>query len=158
MATIVMILSVAALATRSLARGFAAFIFIFGAWDIFYYVWLKLMIGWPVSWLGWDVLFLIPWPWLGPWIAPAAIALLFIVAGARFLATPGPLIITGWPLAAFVTGLLLGLASFLLPALPLLAGGEAAFRAFVPGDFGWGLFAAGFLLMASGLFRAARRG
>lgn len=156
-ATIVMIISVAALATRGLARGFAAFIFVFGVWDIFYYAWLKFMIGWPVNWLEWDVLFLIPWPWLGPWIAPAAIALLFTAAGARFLTTPEPVPVARSSLAMFVAGSLLGLASFLLPALPLLAGGEAAFRAFVPGDFGWGLFGAGFLLMSAGLFRAGRR-
>lgn len=153
-ATVVMILAVAALATKSLARGFAAFLYVFGAWDLFYYAWLKAMIGWPVRWLEWDVLFLIPWPWLGPWIAPALIALLFVAAGGRCLLTPDPVPVTRWPLAAFVAGAVAGVAAFLLPALPLLAGGEAAFRGYLPGDFGWGLFAAGWLLMAAGLTTA----
>jgi hypothetical protein len=46
------------------------FLFAFGVWDIFYYVALKLLIGWPASLLTWDILFLIPVSWLGPVLAP----------------------------------------------------------------------------------------
>src|SRR5437016_14136512 len=53
----------------------------FGVWDIFYYVFLNLTIGWPSSLLDWDVLFLLPLPWWGPVIAPATIALLLIMWG-----------------------------------------------------------------------------
>ncbi|MBE0676111.1 MAG: hypothetical protein IH591_15755, partial [Bacteroidales bacterium] len=45
-------------------------LFAFGVWDIFYYVALKLLIGWPASLLTWDLLFLIPVSWLGPVLAP----------------------------------------------------------------------------------------
>src|SRR6185503_14790450 len=38
----------------------------FGVWDIFYYVFLWVMTGWPTSPLDWDILFLIPLPWWGP--------------------------------------------------------------------------------------------
>src|SRR6266850_628445 len=38
----------------------------FGVWDIFYYVFLKLLTPWPRSLLDWDVLFLVPLPWWGP--------------------------------------------------------------------------------------------
>ena len=87
-ATVIMILTVALLAERSsLTRSFAAFVFVFGVWDLFYYYWLKVLIGWPRSWLAWDVLFLTPGVWLGPWICPAMIALLFVAcsrpAGSR---------------------------------------------------------------------------
>src|SRR5205814_8206179 len=67
------------------ARAFGAFLYVFGIWDIAYYAWLKLLLGWPTQWLEWDVLFLIPWPWLGPWLAPALVSLLFVAAGARLL-------------------------------------------------------------------------
>ena len=81
-ATIIMIATVALLAERRTAtRSFASFVFVFGVWDIFYYVWLKVLMNWPVSWLEWDVLFLIPMIWLGPWICPALIGLLFAVWG-----------------------------------------------------------------------------
>ena len=66
-ATVSMILTVALLADRSSrTRTFAAFVFVFGVWDLFYYFWLKVLMGWPRSWLEWDVLFLIPSVWLGP--------------------------------------------------------------------------------------------
>ncbi|MFH1062114.1 MAG: hypothetical protein V1747_04420 [Candidatus Omnitrophota bacterium] len=38
----------------------AYFLTIFAVWDIFYYVWLKLLLGWPRSIFDWDILFLIP--------------------------------------------------------------------------------------------------
>ncbi len=81
-ATIVMIVTIALLAERqNWTRSFAAFVFVFGVWDLFYYVWLKVLMDWLRTWLEWDVLFLIPVIWLGPWICPALIALLFIVWG-----------------------------------------------------------------------------
>ena len=48
----------------------AAFLWAFGLWDILYYVWLWVMLGWPSSVLEFDVLFLIPLPWIGPVLAP----------------------------------------------------------------------------------------
>jgi len=48
-ATLIMILGVTMLAARRLMAAFAAFVYVFGLWDIFYYVWLKFMIGWPVA-------------------------------------------------------------------------------------------------------------
>ena len=77
-ATLLMIGAVAWLAANDGTRRFAAFLYVFGLWDIFYYAWLKAFIGWPVSPEEWDVLFLIPWPWLGPWLAPVAISLVFV--------------------------------------------------------------------------------
>ncbi|NOZ67734.1 MAG: hypothetical protein GXP46_00460 [Deferribacteres bacterium] len=78
-ATIFMLLSVAYLAGRSLWERFAYFMLSFGVWDIFYYVWLKVLIDWPSSIFEWDILFLIPLPWIGPVIAPVSIAFLMIV-------------------------------------------------------------------------------
>ena len=59
--------------------GYAAIAF--GTWDIFYYVFLRLMSGWPRTLLDWDILFLLPLPWWGPVLAPVTIAMLMIVWG-----------------------------------------------------------------------------
>jgi hypothetical protein len=55
------------------------FLFAFGVWDIFYYVALKLLIGWPASLLTWDLLFLIPVSWLSPVLAPVICSVTMIV-------------------------------------------------------------------------------
>ena len=69
-ATLVMLLTVAFLAARKRAEVFAWFIYAFAVWDIFYYVFLKLILGWPASLLTWDILFLIPTTWTGPVLGP----------------------------------------------------------------------------------------
>ncbi len=79
--TLFMLLSVAALAGKKFWERFAHFLLLFGIWDIFYYLWLKALIDWPSSLLEWDILFLIPLPWIGPVIAPVSIALLMIFCG-----------------------------------------------------------------------------
>jgi len=68
-------------APRDAWRQFAAFLWAFGLGDIFYYVWLYLMLGWPDSLLTRDVLFLIPGPWIGPCLAPMIIALVMTISG-----------------------------------------------------------------------------
>lgn len=153
LATVVMILAVAALAERGAVRVFAAFVYVFGLWDLFYYVWLKLTLGWPVSWTEWDILFLIPWMWLGPWLAPALIALLFVLWGAWTLRTPQPYRFTRDALLLFVTGSTLGLTAFLQPAWPLLSGEPEAIAVFQPAGFWWPVYGIGLLLMAMGLWR-----
>jgi hypothetical protein len=153
MATVVMILSVALLLSRRGVHVFGAFIYVFGLWDISYYAWLKIMLGWPTQWLEWDILFLIPWPWLGPWITPALVSALFVAAGVRLLSSPAAF--TRTALAALAAGTALVLTAFLLPGLPLLDQSKAG--GFVPGDFPWSFFVAGYLLMALGLSNARRR-
>ncbi|HDY71740.1 MAG TPA: hypothetical protein ENH50_08750 [Nitrospirae bacterium] len=80
-ATLFMLTAVAYLAGKRFWERFAYFIIVFGIWDIFYYVWLKVLLDWPSSMFDWDVLFLIPFPWIGPVIAPVSIAILMIVFG-----------------------------------------------------------------------------
>ena len=76
--SLVMIVSVAALTSRYILQRFAHFLYIFAVWDIFYYVFLKLVLGWPESLLTWDVLFLIPVTWSGPVITPLIISLIIV--------------------------------------------------------------------------------
>jgi hypothetical protein len=80
-ATIVMLGAVGFLAGKSLSSRFGAFIFMFGVWDIFYYVFLKAIVNWPPSLLTLDVLFLIPVPWIAPVIIPILISCLFVLGG-----------------------------------------------------------------------------
>jgi hypothetical protein len=80
-ATMIMLLTVAHLAGRNIQERFACLMLTFGVWDIFYYVWLKVLIDWPASLFDWDILFLIPLPWIGPVIAPVSIAVLMIIFG-----------------------------------------------------------------------------
>ncbi len=84
-ATLVMLATVTWLAGRTSWSRFAWFLAAFGVWDIFYYIWLKVTLDWPASILDWDILFLIPLPWIGPVIAPVLIAVLMIVAGLMIL-------------------------------------------------------------------------
>ncbi len=151
-ATLLMIVAVALLAERHGPRRFAAVLYIFGLWDLFYYLWLKLMIGWPAAWLEWDVLFLIPWPWFGPWLAAAAIALMFVTRGASVLRQPRRWILSRRAIALFSLGAVAGVASFLAPAVSLLRGGARAFREFTPQWFPWWLYVGGLVLMAAGLW------
>lgn len=74
-ATIVMLLAVAALAGGDSWGRFLFFCLAFGIWDLFYYAWLRILIGWPPSLLTSDVLFLIPVPWVAPVLAPAIVSL-----------------------------------------------------------------------------------
>jgi hypothetical protein len=78
-ATIFILLSITFLAGAKRWERFAYFMLIFGVWDIFYYIWLKVLINWPASIFDWDILFLIPLPWISPVIAPLSISLLMII-------------------------------------------------------------------------------
>jgi len=78
-ATIFMLTAVAYLAGKRLCERFAYFMLAFGIWDIFYYIWLKVLLDWPSSIFEWDVLFLIPLPWIGPVIAPVSISILMMI-------------------------------------------------------------------------------
>lgn len=85
LSTMLMLSAVAFIAGRKFWERFGYFIVIFGIWDIFYYVWLNVTIGWPSSLFEWDILFLIPLPWIGPVIAPILISIMMTVTGIMIL-------------------------------------------------------------------------
>ena len=85
--TLVMLISVGLLAGRTLLQKFSFFIYLFGVWDIFYYVALKLFLNWPASLVTWDLLFLMPIAWVGPVLAPVICSITMI---ALALATNYP--------------------------------------------------------------------
>jgi hypothetical protein len=79
-ATIIMLVTAGMMTGNHPWERFSYFIFSFAVWDIFYYVWLKVTLNWPASIFDWDVLFLIPLPWIGPVIVPILISFFFIAA------------------------------------------------------------------------------
>lgn len=84
-ATILMLLAPAAMLAGRRMQRFAWFLIAFGVWDIFYYVWLKVLLGWPESLLAMDILFLVPVPWVGPVLAPSLVSLGIICLGVFLL-------------------------------------------------------------------------
>ncbi len=78
-ATMVMLVTIGILAARRFSTGFAWFIYSFAIWDIFYYIFLWLLLGWPRSLMTWDLLFLIPTTWTGPVLAPVLVSLTMIL-------------------------------------------------------------------------------
>jgi len=84
-ATIVLILTAAVLFGRNLQERFAYFLTIFAVWDIFYYVWLKILLGWPESIMDWDILFLIPLTWASPVLAPLLISVTLLIFAIAIL-------------------------------------------------------------------------
>ena len=79
LATIIMLIGAGMMAGKNSLQRFVFFLYSFAIWDIFYYVFLKVLLGWPESLLTWDILFLIPVPWVGPVIAPCIVSFLMIL-------------------------------------------------------------------------------
>ena len=78
-ATIIMLIGAGVMAGKNAIQRFVFFLFSFAIWDIFYYVFLKVLLNWPESLFTWDILFLVPVPWVGPIIAPCIVSLSMIV-------------------------------------------------------------------------------
>jgi len=88
-ASLLLLAAAARLAGERFLERFGAFMLLFGIWDLFYYVVLRLVLGWPASLQTWDILFLIPVPWVGPVWAPVVIALSLVVFGSYLYWTAG---------------------------------------------------------------------
>ena len=83
-ATLVMIAAVASLGRPPLRIALARGLWIFGLWDLFYYVFLRLWTGFPSSLADLDLVFLVPRPWIAP-VWSACLAALACAASARAL-------------------------------------------------------------------------
>lgn len=150
-ATMVMLLAIGWLAGRAWRARLGFFLAAFGAWDIFYYVFLHVLTGWPRSVLDWDILFLIPLPWWGPVLAPALIAVLMIVGGVLLAfnderAGP-PLWPARWTLGLGGIGVVLALDVFMADAIRAVQRGESL-QQVLPQSFNWPLFLVAWGLMA----------
>ncbi len=85
--TLIMLLSVAWLTANNKNQIFPFFLFSFAVWDIVYYIGLKIILNWPSSFFTWDILFLIPVPWVGPVISPIIVSLTMICLSLIILYT-----------------------------------------------------------------------
>jgi len=140
-ATLVLIVTGAWLFGRNLRQRVAYFLTIFAVWDIFYYVWLKVLINWPASIMDWDILFLIPMSWAGPLLAPVLASLVILLFALVILyrdCCARPIKVTFFDWIAFSIAALIIVVSFCIPG-PHTA--EEDFRSY----FYWTLFVAGLL-------------
>jgi hypothetical protein len=159
-ATLVMLLAVGTLAGRTWRTRLGYTAIAFGVWDIFYYVFLKMICDWPKSLFDWDILFLLPLPWWGPVLAPLCIASLMIVWGT--LVSQG---IDGNPRTAVTStlwrlsllGIALALYVFMADSLHAVNEGLDATRTVLPKTFNWSVFVVALTLMAAPVAQTAWR-
>jgi hypothetical protein len=83
--TLIMLVAMGFLAGKNARQRFAWFIYSFAIWDLFYYLFLKLILDWPSSWFTWDILFLVPVVWTGPVLAPVLVSLTMILLAFTIL-------------------------------------------------------------------------
>ena len=146
-ATIVVISSACLVAGRNQRQRLACFLMIFSVWDIFYYVWLKVLIGWPATVLDWDVLFLIPVPWAGPVLAPVLVSIVMLIFAGMILYRDyfdKPIRAGVWDWAGFSLAGVIIIVSFCIAGRYIQSQDYAEY-------FSWVLFGAG-LLGAAAVF------
>jgi hypothetical protein len=149
-ATLVMLFAIGAMTGRTWRARLGYTAIAFGVWDIFYYVFLTIISGWPTSLFDWDILFLLPLPWWGPVLAPVSIALLMIAGGTLITAagsggrraTPAL-----WRLNWL--GVALALYVFMEDSVRALPRGIDATRTMLPASFNWPVFVVALALMAA---------
>jgi hypothetical protein len=151
-ATLVMLLTVGMIAGDTWKKRLGYSAIAFGVWDIFYYVFLRIMCGWPQGLLDWDILFLIPLPWWGPVLAPVLISLLMILWGTLATQIERPAAsrlsnVAVWGIASI--GILLALRIFMADTLRVKPQGFDAIRNVLPEQFNWMWFTVALGLMSA---------
>lgn len=165
--SMVMLLSVAFLISKNKMERFAWFIYNFAVWDIFYYVFLKLMLGWPASFFTMDILFLIPVAWTGPVIAPILLSLLMLIlaiAILNFSPRSRRVRFKKVEILLLIVGSILALISFMLDYLKFFSQKEHGLQqllsinknallaeSYEPEKFYWGIFFIGSALIVLGI-------
>ena len=167
--TLLMLVSVAYITGKTLLRRLAAFLFLFGTWDIFYYIALYVFLRWPESLFTWDILFLIPVAWTAPVLAPlicslVMIAISLLMEGVRVKRqsnTPGTM-----ALLLFFTGSVIIIISFVYDFGSIILKGNFLSHFFslpqneqfikevhdyVPDRFQWEIFGTGLFIILTGI-------
>jgi len=156
LATLLVLTAVAGLTAGSFREWLAGLMVAFGVWDVFYYVFLKLLLGWPESLWTWDVLFLWPTVWAGPVIAPLLVAVSMIAVGLAVLwreSRGEPVCFGSFDWALILGGAVVLVVAFCWDWRNTSAGGW-------PHAFNWPLFVLGMAVGAAGFGHAlwARHG
>ena len=162
-ATIIMLIGIGVLAGRTKAQRLSFFIYSFAIWDIFYYVFLKLILNWPESLFTWDILFLIPVPWVGPVIAPCIVSLTMILLAfvLLYFERRGNLIRLLWKdRLLIILGSAIVVFSFVLDYIRFIKENQASgwspssnqpmfteIMQYVPQKFNWYIFTTGELIL-----------
>lgn len=149
-ATLLMLAGAGLIVGRSLREWTAVFIASFGVWDVTFYITLKALLNWPASVFTWDLLFLLPVPWVGPVLAPVLVALPMTVFGLAVLWKEYkgvPVVFRKKRLSLIFFGGAIVFASFVADAVNTTQGGY-------PRPFQWLLFSLGEALWA-GAFMSA---
>jgi hypothetical protein len=149
--TLVLLGTAAWLAGRRVADRIGAFLLAFGIWDITYYAGLRLVSGWPEGLSTWDILFLIPSPWVAPVWAPVTIATLFVIGGTYLFWTANRTRRYRWT----DIGVLLAAAGLTFAAF--LAGSNAVIDHRLPERFPLWVFWSGVILGVVWFARVERR-
>lgn len=161
--TVIMLVGIGVIAGKTKLQRFAYFALAFAIWDLCYYIFLYVCLGWPQSLFTWDILFLIPVPWVGPVWAPCLLSLLMIIGSlhiiwhtennARYYVEP----IHWWLL---ISGAFICIVAFMWDYLVFsyqeneawsLFSDRALFaeiRTYVPQEFNYALFLLGFVAMS----------
>lgn len=137
--TLAMLVCLGMLCARGGTARLSAIMVVFGAWDIFYYFGLTLFLGWPSSLLTWDLLFLIPIPWVAPVLAPILVSVALLGCGSWILIQDEKKKIPR------ITGLdwVLAIAGGALVLTSLMWHGNKSWAGEEPSEFPWILFATG---------------
>lgn len=142
LATVIMMISVAALIGKNFWERFGYFLIIFGVWDILFYVFLKITLGWPESLFTWDILFLIPVPWIGPVLAPVIVSAVMIIIGVDITRKFN----RGINIKPKLIHWMMVLAGSALILYTFTSDTDAGFREKFPQPYNWILFSLGILL------------
>ena len=159
-ATLVMLFAVGVLAGKTWRARWGYMLIAFGVWDIFYYVFLRVICGWPSSLLDWDVLFLIPLVWWGPVLAPVLISLMMIFWGTLVSQVERPASSASPGLGAWLLNVLggtLALYVFMADSLRVAHYGLESIRTMLPVHFNWPLFLIALALMSAPLVQELKQ-
>ena len=152
-ATLVLIFTAAWLFGETFQQRFAYFMVIFAVWDIFYYVWLKVLLDWPASIMEWDILFLIPVAWASPVLYPVLVSLLMLAFAAAILYRCAK----GRPLRTRTTDWIVLLIGAIVIVVSFCIGGMHITEADYASYFSWPLFAVGFVIAGAACLRCVLR-
>ncbi len=166
-ATIIMLVGVGILAAGTASLKFAFFLFCFAIWDLFYYFFLWVFLSWPQSLFTWDILFLIPIPWVGPVIAPCIISLTMLLLASLIIHFQRKKLNSRIDLKEWlflITGSLVVILSFVWDYLRYTTNASTKtqllnnqehllieLKEYVPVEFNWPLFITGEAILLAGI-------